>query len=377
MKRIQVVSHSFLANDPRVNRAVRAFLDDGWTVEGLFLDQPVREGRLRTWRVPIRRRQGGVLRYAFEYGVFFFWMFGWVVLRSIRHRPDVVYVNSPPDAFSLAAMPAKLFGARVVLDIHDPMPELFNAKGRRSGIAGRALEIQERLGAAAADSLITVHEPLADLIRTRLPDAEFSIVMNVPDPQGWPDLDRDPTSRLIVYTGTVAIRYGLDDLLRAIGSVRDGIPSIGLRVVGDGEDLEMLTSLAADLGISDRVEFVGRVPYSEIRLHIEGAWLGANIPKPDDLGELSFSNKVVEWVSIGLPVLAARTSTMERYFDEGSLFYTRGGDVAAITDSLRGIDAMPPETIDDHIAASRSALEEISWSVQRASLLDTVDEIAG
>lgn len=376
MKRILVVSHSFLANDPRVRRAVYALADSGWHVEGLFLDYPVREERLRTWRVPINRRQGGILRYAFEYGVFFVWMFGWVVIRSIRSRPAVVYVNSPPDVFALAALPAKLFGAKVILDIHDPMPELFNAKGSSSGLADRALKIQERVGVAAADALITVHEPLAELIKTRIPGAVFDIVMNVPDPAGWTTLERDPSSRLLVYTGTVANRYGLDDLIRAVSAVAVHIPAVGLKIVGDGEDLASLRALVAHLDIEDRIEFVDRVPYAEIRAHLGGAWLAVNVPKPDGLGELSFSNKVVESVSIGLPVLAARTSTMERYFPEGTLLYTRGGDIDAIADSLRAIDAMTPETMKNHVEAARAALSVIAWPVQRDGLLAVVERVA-
>lgn len=376
MKRILVVSHSFLANDPRVRRAVYAMVDAGWTVEGLFLDAPVSDGRLRTWRVPIRRRQGGILRYTFEYGVFFLWMFGWVLSRSIRHRPDVVYVNSPPDVFALAASPAKLFGARVILDIHDPMPELLLSKGRTSGMAWKALVAQERLGMASADSLITVHEPLADLITERVANAEFSIVMNVPNLADWPALVRDPASRMLIYTGTVANRYGLDDVIRAVALASPDVPDLRLRIVGDGEDLETLRQLVIDEDVADRVEFVGRVPYAEIRSHIDGAWLGVNLPKPDGLGELSFSNKVVEWVGIGLPVLATRTSTMERYFSEDTLFYTEGGNVEAIADSLRAIHELSNEEVSRRIGASQQALDRISWDVQRATLLATIHEAA-
>lgn len=376
MKRILVVSHSFLANDPRVRRGVQAFLDDGWVVDGLFLDESLRDGDLRTWRVPIARKQGGIARYAFEYGAFFAAMFVWVAWRALIHRPDVVYVNSPPDFFAVAALPAKVFGARIVLDIHDPMPELLNAKGRSSQLAYRMLTWQERVGAKAADSLITVHEPLADLIRTRLVDAEFAIVMNVPDPAGWPELEWSPRSRTLVYAGTIANRYGLDDLIRSLDAVRSDIPRLRLRVVGDGEDLESLRSLVADLDLVDRVDFVGRVPYSEIRSHLDGAWLGVNVPKPDDLGELSFSNKVVEWVNIGLPVLASRTTTMERYFPEGSLLYTTGGDIDAISDSLRHADGLPESEFKRHVEVSRASLAKIAWDVQRASLLDAVSKVA-
>lgn len=376
LTRVLVVSHSFLQNDPRVNRAVSAFVEEGWAVEGLFLDQPIREPNLRTWRVPIARRQGSAVRYAFEYGMFFLWMFIWVLIRCLRHRPDVVYVNSPPDVFAVAALPAKMFGARIVLDIHDPMPELLVAKGRDSSLLFRMLALQERMGIAAADRLITVHEPLADVLNARSPDEEFDIVMNVPDPAGWPPIERRGDSRVIVFTGTVARRYGLDDIVDAVAAVCDEIPSIALKVIGDGEDLDRLRTYVVRQGIGDRVEFVGRVPYGEIRSHLSDAWLGANVPKPDSLGELSFSNKVVEWTSIGLPVLAADTKTMRRYFPEGTLFYTTGGDAAQIAERLREIDAMSASDIHERVTAAQQALDAIAWPVQRTNLIDIVAEEA-
>ena len=119
MRTALVVSHSFLEHDPRVRRAVRTLLDEGWRVEGLFLDKPIRDGALRTWRVPMKRRRGSPLRYLAEYGVFFVMLLIWTFRRAVLRRIDVALVNSPPEAFALALLPAKLRGASIVLDVHD------------------------------------------------------------------------------------------------------------------------------------------------------------------------------------------------------------------------------------------------------------------
>jgi glycosyltransferase involved in cell wall biosynthesis len=341
-------------------------------VEGLFLDEPIHRGRLRTWRVPIARRRGGPIRYLFEYGAFFGWMLVWVLIHGVLHRADVVYVNSPPDALSLAALPAKVRGAAVVLDVHDPMPELLESKGRGSAVLTRLFEWQEWVGIAAADRRITVHEPMRDLLVTRSPGVEFDVVMNVPDTQGWEPLRRDPGSRTLVYAGSVAVRYGLDDVIVAMAQVPE-IDGLNLRIIGEGEDISRLAALADAGGVAGRVEFVGRVPYEQVRAAQNGAWVGVNMPKSDALGELSFSNKIVEWVALGLPVVASRTATLTRYFPEGTLFYADSGDPSSIAAVLRELNSMDEDLISEQTDRAKRALDKIAWPVQRATLLNVVD----
>ncbi|NIA24103.1 MAG: glycosyltransferase [Gammaproteobacteria bacterium] len=344
-------------------------LREGWDVEGLFLDDPVSEGHLRTWRFPIDRKRGGALRYVFEYTSFFVWSFVWLSLRTLVRRPALVYVNSPPDFFVFAAIVPKLLGVPVVLDIHDPMPELFVSKERTSRAVIRLLETQERWSLRFADRVITVHEPLRELLSSRTHRVPIDVVMNVPDLEGWEPASERPAGRVMVFTGSVAVRYGIDDVIRALAEVRDAIPGIRFRIVGEGEDEKRLADLAAELGVADQIEFLGRVAYRDIPSVLADAWVGVNVPKPDALGGLSFSNKIVEWVLLGIPVIAGRSSTLLRYFPEGTLIYVQPGDPGEIAAALVRLDAASTADIEKRGEASRAAVEAISWPVQREQLL--------
>lgn len=375
--KVLVVTHTFVSRDARILRQIEAFRGAGWDVELLDLDPPRREAGLRSWRVPMQRRRAGPLRYLWEYGVFAAWTTAWIAARLVRQpRPDLVYINSLPDLLALAAWPARLARVPIVLDVHDPMPELFEAKGRSSGTLRRVLELQERWSARFADAVITVHEPLAELLATRSPDVDYEIVMNVPDLADWPSgPPRDPTSRRLVFNGSIAYRYGLDDVVRAMALVGDDIPGLRLDLIGEGEDVERLLRLAADLGIGDRVAYVGAVPWRELPRHLADAWAGVNVPKPDGLGELSFSNKVVEWVALGLPVVAAPTRVLRRYFPDGTLLYLRGSGPEAVAEALLTLHAMPDDELEERLRRSREALERIAWPVQRERLLAVADRL--
>jgi glycosyltransferase involved in cell wall biosynthesis len=377
MPRILIASHSHWETDPRVRRQVETLVEEGWSVEGLFLDPPVRRYGLRTWRFPLERRRGGTWRYLIEYAGFFVWSFFWIGARCLISKPAVVYVNSPPELLVFSTIVARLRGVPVVLDVHDPMPELFVAKGRSSGLIWRLLVAQERWALRFAGSVITVHEPLRELLSTRIPRVEIDVVMNVPDTTGWKPISRRRESRTVVYTGTVAVRYGLDDVLAAVAHLRDRIPGLVLEVIGDGEDRESLQASAAMLGIADRCEFVPKQSWPEVRRRLEHAWVGINVPKPDALGELSFSNKIVEWVALRLPVIAGRTSTLLQFFSEESLSYVTPGSADEIAEALIRLHEAEEEAVIKQLDAASTDLRRIGWPVQRRRLLEVLERATG
>lgn len=350
-------------------------LEEGWEVDGLFLDGPLREKRLRTWRFPLDRNRGSAFRYLVEYALYFLWSFVWFALRCLGRRPSLVYVNSPPDAFVFAALIPRLLRIPIVLDVHDPMPELFVSKGRTSRFVQRLLVIQERWSLRFADLVITVHGPLRELLHSRSPKIGIDVVMNVPDLADWEPVERVPVKGTLVFTGTVALRYGLDDLLHAVRQVRDEIPDIRLRIVGEGEDEELIRDMVHGLGLAEHVELLGRVPHRRIPELLSDAWAGVNVPKPDALGALSFSNKIVEWVLLGIPVIAGRTSTLLRYFPEGTLWYVEPGSPSGIADALRSLEQMGTDDLEERLEASRCAVERIAWPVQRARLIASLEEL--
>lgn len=370
--RIALISFSDLDDDPRIRRQVEAFLAEGWEVHALVTGGVTGRPGLTISRTRIKRKRGGRGRYVLEYLGFGLRIFAWATALVARSRVDVIFVNSPPEALTVACVAARLRGVPVILDIHDPMPELLAAKGEDHRGFRAALELQERMGIRLADHLITVHEPMRAVIGKRNPDREISVVMNVPDLAASVRTEQPSGSRTVVFAGTVAYRYGLDDLVRGMASAMNEIPGLSLLVIGDGEDLERLTELAGALGVP--IETHGRVPWEDVAELQKDAWVGANVPKPEPLGELSFSNKVVEWVAAGIPVLASRTTTLQTYFPEGTLFYADPGSPDSIAATLLEIHKAAPSDIERRRELALEALEEIGWPIQRKELLRVVRE---
>src|SRR5262245_13386436 len=129
-KRAAVVVFSYYPMDPRPRRAAEALVKEGMTVDVICLREdgasPPREtvGGVNVRRLPLQRRRGGALGYVVQYLTFLVVSAAILAARSLKRRYHLVHVHNMPDILVVSALIPKGLGARVILDLHDPMPEL-------------------------------------------------------------------------------------------------------------------------------------------------------------------------------------------------------------------------------------------------------------
>src|SRR5438270_6365514 len=128
-KRVAMVTFSAYPGDPRPRRAIDALVHEGMSVDLVCLGDGVSPRRekldnVSVVRIPIKNRRGGKLAYAWQYFAFILTSGTIFALRSLARRYDLVYVHNMPDILVLSSLVPKALGAKVILDLHDPMPEL-------------------------------------------------------------------------------------------------------------------------------------------------------------------------------------------------------------------------------------------------------------
>ena len=173
--RICVIRHGYFPDDPRVRREVGALLDEGYEVDVLCL-RGAGEPRVERWRsarihrLPGRHVRRGPLRYVWEYTSFFVLASLKVTSLHIRKRFDVVQVHTLPDALVFAALVPKLMGAKVILDMHELMPEFAATKFRvsSSSLLVRATARFEGWSARFADRALGVSTAQTSIIEPRV-----------------------------------------------------------------------------------------------------------------------------------------------------------------------------------------------------------------
>lgn len=382
--RVAMIGYTIYELDARVKRAADALVESGHHVDLFVTDHEGSRARnselLTIHRLRMRKRRSAAVRYAYEYSFFCAWAFAAVSLFHARRKYDVVYVHNMPNFLVFAGCLPKLGGAKVVLDVHDPAPELLaSIRGRELQRWLRSLAVaEERVSMSFADVLITVNESMRRRI-SAMSQRPVTVVMNLPDPDifGAPEEPRQrEATDFLVYSGAIAYRNGLDLAIEAISRLGDEFPSLRLRIIGDGPARQSLVQMAGELGVADRVDFLDCVPNKDIPGLVSGAAAGVSAQREDTFGSLVFSMKVAEYASLGLPVVCSGIATMRHYFDDDELMFFEPDSASDLARAVREL-LTNPAAAQERAARSRTKLRKLDWPAQKEALVATIEALAG
>jgi glycosyltransferase involved in cell wall biosynthesis len=323
--------------------------------------------------------------YLAEYGAFLTRAL-WTVTRDHRRRRyGLVEVHSLPDYLVFAALPLKMVGVPVLLDLHEAMPEFFRSRfpGAANPLSYRLLRLQERFSIGFANELLTVNEPLAERLRGFgvSPD-RLTVILNSPDLRLFDPAAHTPRSFMadgtlkLVYAGAITPVYELDVVLRAVAAMRRRRPDVNVRadLYGRGDAAESLEALAVELGVADRVSLRGRIPIEEVPAAIAAADVGIAPTRLDAFTAMSLSTKILEYAAMGKPVVASRLPTVERYFEPDTLAAYEPGDPEAMaTAILRLVDE--PGDRQERVERTRTRVDELSWERQAETYRAVIERL--
>jgi glycosyltransferase involved in cell wall biosynthesis len=386
MKKICMVAYTNYLSDARPRREAEALTRRGDQVDFIALgekDRPALEivQGVRVFRVKqLRYRGGGGLSYGLAYLRFL--LTATLKLLSLfrKERYDFVYVHTMPDLIVLVGLIPRLFGARIILDIHDMMPELYESK---FGITEkhpliRLLAFQEQLSIRLADKVICVHDPHRDvLVRRGAPIGKITVIPNVPDAlvfrKDGPPAESAGAFR-IVYHGTIARRLGLDLAVRAFAKVADACPGAVFEIFGDGDAGQDLEDQIAASGIKDRVHFSRKMFRVEsVAQMIQGASVGLVPNRRDVATDYMLPVKLLEYVHLGIPVIAPRLLAIQYYFSEHQVAFYEPGDVDGLAACIQRLYANPAERAELALNSAEFA-KRLSWDALQLELFKVIDE---
>jgi len=386
-RRIVIVVHAILPGDPRVRRQSDALIGAGYEVDVICLRGPGEEpeehdGPLRIVRLPVNRSFVGFAGHIAEY-VAFTAIAAWRLAREHRRRRyDVVQVATVPDFLSFAAIPEKLGGVPLLLDLHEDMPEFFRDRFAAPLLRPLlpAVTAATKASAALADRLITVHEPLRRLSIARGVDPDrIEVVMNSADGRLF-DPDRyerrpfmaDGELRLIHHSNFQRI-YGLDVAVDALARLRPGL-RWRLDVYGDGPWRAPIEAAIDRTATDDRIHLHGRVPMDDLPQLLSDADIGLVPSLPEPYLEYSLSTKLLEYAAMGVPTIASDLATFRHHFTQEALCLVPGGDAEALARAVEVLVDDPERAVAMGLEARRQAAA-YDWEVQKARYLAIVDRL--
>ncbi|MBC7250195.1 MAG: glycosyltransferase family 4 protein [Anaerolineae bacterium] len=388
--RICMVVHAYYpVREPRVQREAEALVDGGYEVDVLCLRRPgepaqERSNGVAVYRLPVHRHKGRGLIIQFLEYIIFLVLASWKLARlHLRRHYLVVQVHTPPDFLVFSACLPKLQGSKVILDIHDVMPEFFAARTGQTlnGLPARILRLQESLSCAFSDHVITVTDLWRETLISRgLSPEKCSVVMNVADDQIFhPIPPETATSHSngfhLIYHGNITHRYGLDILIKAVALARKTVPDLQLTIHGHGDYLPELQQLVSEMGLQKCVHFSTQLlPLHELPSLILRADAGIVPYRQDIFTDGILPTKLMEYAALNMPVIAAKTTAIKTYFDEDMVEFFEPGNIEELKECI--VRLHRDQERRQHLARAIGRFSQHhSWNQQRQAYIKLINRL--
>jgi glycosyltransferase involved in cell wall biosynthesis len=385
-KRAAMVTFSQYPFDPRPRRAIAALRNEGMSVDLICLwdeKSPRHEqcDGLEIVRVPIKHHRGGKLSYFYQYFAFMLVCACILAKRAFKRRYDLVYVNNMPDVLVLSALVPKALGAKVILDMHDPMPELMTTiYNLDSGsLSVRMIRWLEKWSMKRADLVLTVNIACKRIFAARSCRSEkIGVVMNTPDEEIFPL--RAPRLRnvelsnrfVIMYHGSLVERNGLDLAVAALAQVLEAVPAAELRIYGRKTPfLESVMGDAREKGLDKSVRYLGPKSLEDLVGEIEGCDVGVIPNHRNAFADINTPTRIFEYLALGKPVIAPRTPGIQDYFGPESLLFFESGDSSELARRLMEVYTQPSAALETAGQGQKIYLAH-RWCEQRQTLVNLV-----
>jgi glycosyltransferase involved in cell wall biosynthesis len=386
-KKICMIAYSNFSTDPRIRRESEALAEHGNEVNFLVLAE---ENNSKTYRMngvnvvelKMRKHQGKKSSsYFLPYLKFLALAFWHCSKLLLKRKVDVVHVHNMPNFLVFAGILPRLLGKKIILDIHDSVPETYGGKfGKMPKALHRLLCLEESICCGFANKLICVNDIQKEKLLSRgLPAPKISVLLNVPDHKifKYENKKRDNHKRTfdLVFHGTIDKILGIDLAIEAVSRLVRDIPGINLHIMGKGKNLEEFERLAEKLSVKDRIHFSKRsYPVESLPNLLQDMDLGIIPNKINMATELMLPVKMLEYVAIGIPVVSARLKTIEHYFSDNMVTYFEPENVESMANAILELYHNENRR-QEQVINARKFIEMYGWEKHQMELIRLYEEL--
>jgi glycosyltransferase involved in cell wall biosynthesis len=265
---------------------------------------------IHIYRHWLSEEAGGMFGYFGEY-VSALWgeiRLAWKAWR--RHRFSIIHLCNPPDLLFLVALPYKWFcSVRVIYDVHDVWPEMYEAKFRKRGFLYWFVRAAERLTYACADVVLATNESVRRIAtnRGKKPMERVFVVRTAPkfDTVAWRPNDTLKKNRryLVGYVGVMGNADGVEFLIDAADCLinKQRRKDVQFLLMGTGAEYPRLVERRDRLGLKDYVDMPGRVSNEVLLEGLCTMDLGVSCDPINTYNDHCTMNKVLEYMAVGKP----------------------------------------------------------------------------
>jgi glycosyltransferase involved in cell wall biosynthesis len=275
-------------------------------MHGQVLPEEKLEG-IQIYRHPLSTEAAGFWGFFLEY-LSALWgetRLAWKAWR--RHRFRLIHLCNPPDLLFLVALPFKLLGVRVVYDVHDLWPEMFEAKFQRRGLFYWMVRLAERLTYATAKVVLATNDTGRSVALRRGRKAPNKIFMvrtapRMPVTVFPPNPALKKGRRYLVgYVGVMGSADGVHHLLEAADWLvhSRGRHDIHFLLMGTGPEYDRLVQERARRKLVEYVDLPGWCQGETLYRALQTIDLGVSCDPKNSYNDACTMNKVLEYMAFG------------------------------------------------------------------------------
>ncbi|MGN1317780.1 MAG: glycosyltransferase family 4 protein, partial [Lachnospirales bacterium] len=177
---------------------------------------------------------------------------------------------------------------------------------------------------------------------------------------------------MVGYLGVIGQQEGVEYLLEAAKYIKEHDNNVFWGIVGGGPHLEALKKQANDMGLSDCVEFTGRVPDDKMLDYLNTADVCVNSDKYNSMNDKSTMNKILEYMALSKPIVQFDLTEGKYSAQEASL-YAKNNDAVDMANKITELLNDPEKRRKMGEFGRNRVVNELSWEHTSKALLDGYD----
>jgi len=382
-KSILMLAYAQYYDDARIKGYVNILLENNIKVDIICLEDEFSKKDLKDNTslnisfVQKKYQGNSVFLYIINYLSFFIRATIIVSYKYFYKHYSFIHVNNQPDFLVFCTILPKMFGAKIILDMHDIMIAAVVTKfnSANNSILYKLTKLQTKLSLKVCDYLFCADDSQKEfLLSNGIKKNNISVFLNLPDKSKFYERNSSPSNSHLrfVYHGTASYRLGLDLAIDAIEKVSKDI-NVTFTIIGAmGEQREALIEKCKSKGILNSIIiFKDPLPVEKLQGELENYDVGLIANRKSVLSDYCMLPvKLMEYTAVGIPSIAPRLKVIQRYFDNEMVMYFNPDDINDLTNAIR---KMSDKEQRDLIAfKSKKFLQNYPWDKQAIDYLKIV-----
>ena len=294
-----------LSTDQRVEKVCRTLSENGFSIELIGNNWGGLPDLKRDYPVSRIILKSKILRYAYV-------EFQWKLYKELLKKADqdTILLSNDLDTLLPNYLVSKKLNLPLVYDSHEIFTEMPSVNGRFTQNIWRSLE---SFIAPKLNFMMTASESYADWFHKTYGIERPVVVQNFPLKSGNPqDYSIVNLPKVIIYQGVINPSRGLDKLIPEMHKIENA----ELWIAGDGPKKKEFQELTKNLGLDDKVKFIGKILPEELREITQQADVGLSIEEDNGLSYyFSMPNKISDYIQARIPVVVSDFPEMRKVAD--------------------------------------------------------------